>query len=85
MDSHVFLLDQATLLVSRLERLSADSTWAHRASGLRGTLMRMQEQIETGRAVDTLRLQHCMEQGYKILEGAAKEKIERGINPPISS
>ena len=33
-------IDQALLLISRLERLSADSYWAHRASGLRGALLR---------------------------------------------
>jgi hypothetical protein len=33
-------------LVDRLERLSADSTYAHQASGLRGTFLRYIERIE---------------------------------------
>ena len=39
-------------LVDRLERLSADSTYAHQASGLRGTLLRYIERIETGAGVN---------------------------------
>ena len=31
------------LLVSRLERLSVDSYWAHRASGIRGSLLRCKD------------------------------------------
>ena len=37
------LLQDAGILASRLERLSADSHWAHRASGLRGALLRCLE------------------------------------------
>ncbi len=32
--------DWARFLIAKLERLSADSVWAHRASGLRGALLR---------------------------------------------
>jgi len=41
-------LQHAKLLILRLERLSVDSIWAHRASGLRGSLLRMVEENETG-------------------------------------
>jgi len=34
------------LLISRLEHLSADSRYAHRASGLRGSLWRCVEEME---------------------------------------
>jgi hypothetical protein len=37
----------ARLLVSRLERLSADSYWAHQASGLRGSLLRCLQQVDS--------------------------------------
>ena len=33
-------IDLARMLVARLERLSADSYWAHQASGVRGSLLR---------------------------------------------
>jgi hypothetical protein len=36
------------LLIDRLEHLSADSTYAHRASGLRGSLLRALDQIKNG-------------------------------------
>ncbi len=76
MDSHVFLLDQATLLVSRLERLSADSTWAHRASGCRGALLKWIEQIETAPpnpAPDWDRLAFLVDWGFDLLEHAARQ------------
>src|SRR5687768_5616984 len=34
------------LLLARLERISADSYWAHRASGVRGALIRIMEESE---------------------------------------
>jgi hypothetical protein len=37
--------DLALLLITRLERLSADSYWAHQASGLRGSLLRSLEEM----------------------------------------
>ncbi len=33
-------LETINILLDRLERLSADSVWAHQASGLRGSLLR---------------------------------------------
>jgi hypothetical protein len=35
-------------LLARLERVSVDSYWAHRASGIRGALLRTLEEIEKG-------------------------------------
>jgi len=40
-------LDQAHLIVQRLERLSADSTWAHVSSGHRGSLLKIIERLES--------------------------------------
>ena len=40
------IIESVKLLISRLERLSADSRWSHRASGLRGSLWRWVEKLE---------------------------------------
>ena len=78
-----FSIEQARLLVARLERISADSTWAHRSSGLRGGLLRMVEYLETTRdePIDPgqrrrslEQLQQMIQQGFYMLEQAAQEK-----------
>jgi hypothetical protein len=68
-------LDLLRLLLARLEKISADSVWAHRASGVRGSLIRMMERIETGRKVPAADLKHLMDMGFYILQKAAEEKI----------
>jgi hypothetical protein len=75
-----FQLVQAHQLLLRLEHLSADSYWAHRASGLRGSLLRCIEQVETPLAerpteVPEARrqLDSLIERGFWILEKAARE------------
>ena len=45
---HLMFMDEETLgpvrlLPTRLERISADSYWAHRVSGVRGSLLRITE------------------------------------------
>ena len=79
-----FLLGQARMVVYRLERVSADSIWAHRSSGLRGGLLRWIDQMETGREISTQQKEAGLEQletliavGFEMLEKAAREKIER--------
>jgi hypothetical protein len=62
------------LLLSRLERVSVDSYWAHRASGIRGALLRAIEKIEVGQAVDESALKRLIDQGFQILERAAQER-----------
>lgn len=57
----------AWMLIARLERLSADSYWAHRASGVRGSLLRWVEAGEGDIVV-------LIERGFEFLEKAAKEK-----------
>jgi hypothetical protein len=66
-------LELVKRLVDRLERLSADSTYAHQASGLRGTLLRYVEHIEAGDTVNSDELDPLVEYGFKILNEAAKE------------
>ena len=85
------IIESVKLLISRLERLSADSRWAHRASGLRGSLWRCVEEMEARSQCncdpstldrsqlhcDLPFLEHLMAQGYEVLEAAARE-----INAP---
>lgn len=75
------ILEQAALLVSRLERISADSIWAHRSSGLRGSLLRILEGWEasaghkgTGYLPTNLEdITRLIEAGFYLLENAARE------------
>jgi hypothetical protein len=74
-------IQNAKLLISRLERLSADSIWAHKASGLRGSLLRCLERIERTQLEDPSKsnieamthLSFLLESGFDILQKAAKE------------
>jgi hypothetical protein len=61
------------LLLPRLERISVDSYWAHRASGVRGALVRILEQMEAGEAVDPASLQGTLRVGFEVLKEAAQE------------
>jgi hypothetical protein len=77
------LIDTARLLISRLERLSADSIWAHRASGVRGALLRSIEKTEkqsnpecSTNAIEMKRLEQSVNRGFYILEKAAQELIQ---------
>jgi hypothetical protein len=63
-----------SLLLMRLERVSVDSYWAHRASGVRGGLLRVLEKVEAGQAVDESELKRLMNKGFQILERAAQER-----------
>jgi len=67
-------LDLIRLLLARLERISVDSYWAHRASGLRGALLRALDQIENGLAVTEYPFHELMEQAFLILSRSAQEK-----------
>lgn len=61
------------LLLARLERISVDSYWAHRASGVRGALTKLLGQMEIGETVDPASLQTNLRIGFEILEHAAEE------------
>ncbi|HEX7975251.1 MAG TPA: hypothetical protein VF498_12645 [Anaerolineales bacterium] len=79
------LVSLGYLLISRLERLSADSVWAHRASGLRGALIRTLEQVESTSGPNQAltapppvvieRLRSQIDMGFEMLNNAAKELI----------
>ena len=64
---------QAKILVERLARLSADSIWARRASGLRASLDKAVGQIESGKMVDEDHFKHLISLGFEMLEKAGKE------------
>lgn len=73
-------IELGQLLVARLEKLSPDSRWARRASGSRGNLLKLldelQEQMNQGQAVqspDVQRLDSLINFGFFILEKAARE------------
>jgi hypothetical protein len=61
------------LLLPRLERISVDSYWAHRASGVRGALTRLLEQMQRGAPVDPAIVQSNLSLGFEILQEAAQE------------
>jgi len=73
------IIEQARLLVKRLERLSADSVWAHRASGMRGSLLKSLENLETStgsdQAVDIEILERFVAAGFRLVENAARELL----------
>ncbi len=71
-------IEAAKFLITRLERLSVDSYWAHRASGIRGALIKWIEIMEENRTVindpaQNLALKVLIQKGYFLLEKAARE------------
>ncbi|MFA5873965.1 MAG: hypothetical protein WC832_08360 [Anaerolineales bacterium] len=60
------------LLAARLERLSVDSRWARLASGLRGNIIKILEQAETGEVAPE-RLDLLIGRSFEILREAARE------------
>ena len=68
------------LLTARLERLSADSLWARRASGARGALLRALEAAEAGEEIPHDHLEKLITASFDVLEHAARE-----IPDPASS
>ena len=62
------------LLLARLERVSVDSYWAHRASGIRGALLRTLEEIEKGTFTGQANTDELVSSAFNILNRAAREK-----------
>jgi hypothetical protein len=65
-------LDLLRLLAERLERLSVDSRWARRASGLRGNIVKV---LEEAGSVDVApeRITLLIDRSFEILRAAAAE------------
>ena len=68
------LIQVTSLLIERLEHIPADSVWAHRASGVRGSLIRIVDNFEAGSTIDHKKLEEFYTFGFYILEQAAREK-----------
>jgi hypothetical protein len=64
------------MLLARLERISADSFWAHRASGARGALLKVAEKMEKGQFIDETEWKGLLDKGFQVLENAAQEKTK---------
>ncbi len=71
MDRKDLDLIRARLLVQRLGRLSADSVWAHKASGVRASLDKLLTRLDSGEA-DPNQLEPLLKRGSEILEKAAQ-------------
>ena len=61
------------LLTERLERLSVDSLWARRASGLRGNIVKVLDNIDAGQDVKSERISPLIQRAFEILRRAAQE------------
>ena len=69
-------IDTIQMLLARLARISADSPWAYKASGLRGSLMRYLDALEAGARgappPAPERLNQLLSYGLEILEKVAQ-------------
>ena len=65
------------LLISRLERLSVDSHWARRANGLRGNIVKVLEEADSGQEVALTRVDLLTEAAFDILRRAAQDIPDR--------
>jgi hypothetical protein len=65
------------MLTRRLERLSVDSVWARRASGLRGSLIKALSAAEAGSPPTSEQLDVLIERSFEILSKAAREIPDR--------
>ena len=61
------------LLASRLERLSVDSHWARRASGLRGNIIKVLEEAESEETITSDRLDLLTASAFDLLRRAARD------------
>ena len=66
-------MDLIRLLAARLERLSVDSIWARRASGLRRSLVKAIEAADFGNEYPPEQLDLLIEHSFDILRRAARE------------
>ena len=75
-------IELINMLLARLEPLSADSYWAHQASGIRGSLLKYVEakakKKSTISTISTADQENdvavLIGLGFKVLERAAREK-----------
>ena len=60
------------LLADRLERLNADSRWAHRASGTRGEIIKLLS-VPEPEDLPPENLEGLIQKSFEILDHAARE------------
>ncbi len=85
MDNRQAQIDLIQLLLARLARISADSPWAYKASGLRGSLLRCLDPLEAvargelpaSAAPGPDRLNGLIRYGFDLLEKAAQAAPNR--------
>ena len=77
-------LEQASQLLARLERVSADSVWAHRSSGYRGSLLkwidRSEKLLAAEQPIPANHLTHFERLhavGLEMLAQAARERLNK--------
>lgn len=78
-------IEYLRLLADRMERLSADSIWARRASGLRRSLYKALTRIESGDGIDAQSVRLLTDACLSMLRKAAMEipdpdQIKAGSN-----
>lgn len=79
------LLDLAGMVLNRLERLSVDSRWARRASGLRRSLLSAIDEYRADPGQPQAQtLRQVMDYGFFIIQNAARDMGDRPLNPPHS-
>ena len=66
-------IESLRLLAKRLERLNVDSLWARRASGIRGNIIKILAEIDTGKEIDENRLPPLIDRAFEVLTHAAQE------------
>jgi hypothetical protein len=71
--------DVSSLPLERLERISVDSIWAHQASGVRGSLLKMVQQQEHSQQAEQPDMMRLVAYGFEILEKAAREKTSSSL------
>ena len=71
------LIENLELIASRLERLSVDSTYAHRASGYRGNILRYLDRLRIEpdliSQIELENMRQLTDQAFRILIAAARE------------
>ncbi len=69
------IIRDARHVLLMLERLSADSRWAHKASGLRGSILHAIDHVEANphNPKSLAALDDLVQKGYDILKKAAAE------------